>query len=70
MHAHPKLIRSRRDAFAQWRLDWGWMAIYCCCISEARRIAQRIRWRARTGMVPAFDGYSDCRCARKSEWAA
>jgi len=66
----PKLMRTNCDAFAQWRLDWGWMAIYCCCITEAKRIAERIRWCVRTGMRPTFDGYQDCRCGRKREWPA
>ena len=50
LHRTPKLIRSHGDRFARWRLDWGWTAIYCCCITEARRIAERIRWRVRTGL--------------------
>ena len=68
MEKIPKLVRSNGDAFARWRLDWGWMAIYCCTIAEAKRIAERIRWRSRTGMIPLFAGYSDCRYGRKREW--
>jgi len=68
MQKQPKLMRGGSDKFAQWRLDWGWTAIYCCSLTEAKRIRERIRWRDRTGMVPTFDGYQECRCGMKRTW--
>ena len=55
MHKTPTL---RKSGF-EWYLDWGWMAIYCYTIAEAKRVAERIRWRVRTGARPTFTGYRD-----------
>ena len=52
----PRLVRVSRSR-QPWRLEFGYTAIYCDSISEAREIASRLRWRLRTGMRPAFAGY-------------
>ena len=64
----PVLRRGDNDRFAQWFLDYGGVRIYCCTIPEAIKIRERIRWRDRTGMVPRFGGYDDCRCGLQREW--
>lgn len=55
----PKLKKSRYGT-SRWKLEFGWLTIQTCKLSEARRIADRIRWRARTGMVPILDQHCHC----------